>query len=66
MTIKAAICSQGFFSRRDVVHLCFGLGLDFGEDVGLSLCNSGFALLEGELGLVPSLLGDLLLGFLRV
>lgn len=46
------------------MSLCLGFGGQLSKIVGLALANVVFALLQGLLGLVPSLLGDLLLGLL--
>lgn len=40
--------------------LCVGFGGQFCEIIALALGDVGFALVEGLLGLVPSLLGDFL------
>lgn len=46
--------------------LCLGLGGQLCKVVGLAFCDVGFALCKGLLGLVPSLLGDLLIALLDI
>lgn len=59
-----ARCSQGFCFV--VGDLCFGFSGQLGEIVGLSLGDVVLAHLQGLLGLVPSLLDDLLGGLLAL
>jgi len=56
-------CSQGILTDSD---LSFRLSCQLGEVIGLAFGDVVLALLQSLLGLVPSLLGDLLLGFLGV
>jgi hypothetical protein len=65
MLLKIASFSQGFFPES-TRSLCLGFGSQFCEEVALALGNVFFALLQGLLGLVPSLLGDLLFSLLGV
>lgn len=51
---------------KSTASLSFGFGGQLCEEVGLALGHVVLALLQGLLGLVPSLLGDLLGGFLSV
>jgi hypothetical protein len=65
MVSKIARCSQGFF-QESTTRLCLGFGGQLREVIALALGDVLLALLEGLLGLVPSLLGDLLSGLLGV
>jgi hypothetical protein len=47
-----------------MLHLGFGFSSQLCKVVGLAVCDVVLTLLQSLLGLVPSFLGDLLLGFL--
>lgn len=65
MLLKIARCLQGFVSMESTVScLSLGFGCQFCEIIGLALGHVVLALLQGLLGLVPSLLGDLLCSLL--